>query len=104
VAVTVGSAIEEVSGLAFGRIPARPFERIELRRARAVVPAALASEVRGRRRLPLVAALFVPAVLLLAARPVLPPAEPPLVLPLPLLGSPLLLLATVVPPDPSPAS
>jgi hypothetical protein len=79
VAVTVGSAIDEVSGLAFGRVPARR-ERIVFSRARAVAPAALASEVRVRRRLELAVVLFAFAVLLRDERlPALP------VLPLPLL-------------------
>jgi hypothetical protein len=100
VAVTVGSATE--SGLAVGRVPGRAFDRIEFSRARALVPAALASEVRVRRPLP-PAEEVVLAVLLLAVRRLVPSAALPLVPPLPPLPLWLLLLATVAPPRPPPA-
>jgi hypothetical protein len=73
VAVTVGSAIDDVVP-AFGRVPARDFDRIELILARAVAPAALASEVRERRPVPFVALFPLVELLPLAALP--PPLRP----------------------------
>jgi hypothetical protein len=76
---TLGSTIGMSSF--FARLAARPRERAELIRARAVAPAALASEVRVRRR----AVDAVPGLALLPPVPVLalPPLVPVLARPLP---------------------
>src|SRR4051794_16543808 len=94
VAVTVGSAIDRSGLPSLGRLPALDLARAEAIRARAVAPAALASEVRlrlVRRLLPAPAAVDA-AVLRLAERRLLLPAllpsaadEAPLALLLPAL-------------------